>query len=75
MATMTKEDAAVTICKGEWDYHAGFYALADLSEESALSAALEAIKASLDEVKDVHCVWVELRGTKFHFEREELKGA
>jgi hypothetical protein len=80
MATMTEEKAGVTICKGEWDYFAGIYDLADLSEESALSVALEAIRASLDEMKDLHCVWVEVPGEyadrkrAWRFEREELKG-
>ena len=79
MATMTEEKAGVTICKGEWDYFAGIYDLADLGEESALSVALEAIAASLDELKDVHCVWVDVPGEyadrkiAWRFERDELR--
>ena len=80
MATMTKEDAAVTICKGEWDYFAGIYELPELTEEAALAVALQAIDAQLETVADIHCVWLDVPGEyadrkwTCRFDRDELRG-
>jgi hypothetical protein len=71
MATITEEKAMVTVCKGDWDYFAGFYELAELTEESALAVATEAAQY---EMAELHCVWVEAAGETFHFDREELRG-
>jgi hypothetical protein len=73
MTAITDEKAAVTICKGDWDYHAGFYGLADLTEGSALAVALDAAQY---EMADVHCVWVEMPGETsptFRFFRDDLE--
>jgi hypothetical protein len=73
MATITEEKAMVTVCKGDWDYFAGFYELSDVSEESALAVAQEAAQY---EMRELHCVWVEVPGDAsptFRFYREDLE--